>query len=139
MKKKTTGESWDIDWFVDKSARIGDAYITISVRGTFLFSAGFVHEADLQRSGNQLYVRFSYYEPKNVIIFDFTEDEKVEGAYTIVLRGKSGKSGSVTSRAFFKRCNLDSEQLSGRYSPEKKKIARVGEVWFIDLNEKLEK
>jgi len=139
VRKKTNGESWDIDWFVGKSGRIADSYITISGKGTFLLSSGFVHEADLQNSGNQLYVRFSYYKPKNAIIFDFTEDTQVEGGYTLVFRGKSAKSASVSSRAFFKKNNLDPEQLSGRYSPEKKRIARVGALWFIDLNKKLEK
>lgn len=139
MKKKATNASWDIDWFVDKRARITDSFITISGKGTVLFSSGFVHQAELQNLGEPQYVRFSYYKPENAIIFDFTGDGEAEGTYTMVLRGKSGKSGSVTCRAFFKVMNLDPEELSGRYAPEKKKIARVGNVWFIDLDKKLEK
>ena len=138
VSKKKTGESWDIDWFLDRGARISNPFITITGNGTFLFSSGFVHEAGLESLGTQPYVRFSYYEPENAIIFDFTEDKKAEGVYTLVLRGKSGKSGSVTCRALFKKKNLDPEQLAGRYAPEKKRIARAGEFWFIDLDKKLE-
>jgi hypothetical protein len=136
VKKKSNNDTWDIEWFVDKGARITDPYITIIDNGTLLFSSGFVHKAGLE---DKMYLRLSYHKPKNAIVFDFTADERVDGAYKIVIRGEKAKSGSVTCRSFFKKSNLDPKNLSYRYAPEEKKIARAGVFWFIDLNKKLEK
>lgn len=136
MGKKSSDATWDIEWFVGRGGRFGDPYITIIDRGTFLFSSGFVNKAGLE---DKTYVRLSYYKPKNAIVFDFTEDKKVDGVYKLVIRGEKAKSGSVTCRSFFKKFDLDPENLSSRYTPEQQKITRAGVFWFIDLNKKLEK
>lgn len=136
MKKNNNADTLEFDWFEDRGARITDSFITISENGTVLFSSGFIHEADIS---GKTYVRFGYNKEGELIAFDFTKDKKATGVYTVVLRGEKAKSGSVTSRAFFKKYNLVPEKIAGRYSPEIKKVPRRGQFWIIDLNEKIEK
>ena len=138
MSKKNDFDVTGFDWFEDRGARITDSFISISGDGTFILSSGFIHEIKMDRK-NKNYVKFGYNKSKDLIAFNFTTDDRDKGVYTVVLRGEKAKSGSVTSRAFFKKNNLDSKKLAGRYSPELKKIARLGECWIIDFNERLEK
>jgi hypothetical protein len=75
------------------------------------------------------------YSPlRRTITFQFTSDSKAEGALTIVHR--EGGS-SVGSRSFFNYFFLNVKDLAGRYEPKKIKVPRVGDVWAIDLNNKL--
>jgi hypothetical protein len=134
MAKKTIPNTPEIDWFTGRGARISDSYVTITGRGTFLFNTGFILDSGLV---NLSYVRFGFDKNKNAIYFDFTQDKKAQGVYKVVLRGVKSKSGSVTSRTFFKINGLDPENLAGKYVPEKVKIPRVGDLWCIDLNKKM--
>ena len=132
MKKPGQEETWeDLEIFTSKGARISDPKITILGSSTFLFNAAFAHKADITKTPNLI---LGYSALKRIITFQFTRDPKAEGALTLV---HGGGSSSVGSRSFFHYFFLNAKELAGRYQPKKIKVSKIGEVWSIDLNNKL--
>jgi hypothetical protein len=132
MKKKDRQETWDdLEIFTSKGAKIRDPKITILENSTFLFNAAFVHKADMTKTTHLI---LGYSPVRRTITFQFTSDPQAEGALTIVHR--EGGS-SVGSRSFFNYFFLNPKDLAGRYEPKKIKVPKVGDVWAIDLNNKL--
>jgi hypothetical protein len=130
--KKVEKNLWeDFEVFTSKGAKIKNPKITITQNSTFLFNAAFIHTAKIQ---DKTHLLLGYSPSNNKITFDFTADQKAEGALTIVHRVGAA---SVGSRSFFNYFFLDSKNLAGSYVPKKIKIPKVGEVWTIDLGSKL--
>ena len=75
-----------------------------------------------------------YSQNQNAITFQFTSDAQVEGVYKISFR--TGVA-SVESRSFFNRFLLEPKILAGHYAPKKLKLPKIGNLWFIDLDNKL--
>ena len=132
MKKQDVEEAWgDLETFTSKGAKIKDPKVTILESSTFLFNAAFVHKADITKYDD---VILSYSPQKRTITFQFTKDSHAEGALTVIHR--TGGC-SVGSKPFFHYFFLDVKELTGRYQPKFVKVPRIGEVWTIDLNNKL--
>lgn len=130
--KKVQQDLWeDFEVFTSKGAKIKNPKITITQNMAFLFNAAFIHTAKIQQ---KTHVVLGYSPSNNKITFDFTVDQKAEGALTIVHRVGAASLGS---RSFFNYFFLDAKSLAGSYVPKKIKIPRVGEVWTIDLDSKL--
>lgn len=133
MKTKQTDESYEgLEFFTKKGGRFANAKITITERFSFLFSSGFCHMANLE---NKDYVRLAYYPKTSEIFFDFTEDKDAEGVFKLLHRGAPA---FTTCQSFFKANYLNKDQVVGSYSPHKKRIPKIGEVWFIKLDEKVQ-
>lgn len=132
MKKNKKQDDWsDLEIFTSKRAKLKNPKITILERSTFLFNAAFVLQAGITKAS---YVIIGYSQNQNAITFQFTSDAQVEGAYTITFR--TGVA-SVESRSFFNRFLLKPETLAGHYAPKKVKLPKIGNLWFIDLDNKL--
>lgn len=132
MKKKVEKENWDdLEIFTSKGAKIKDPKVTILETSAFLFNAAFVHKAGINKSTHLI---AGYHPLKKTITFQFTRDDKADGALTL---GPGPGSSTVWSRSFFNYFFLDSKELAGHYEPKKVKIPKIGEVWVIDLNLKL--
>lgn len=132
MKKKRGQDTWDdLEIFTSKGAKIKDPKVTVLESSTFLFNAAFVHQAAITKS---THVIIGYSPIRRAITFQFTSDSQAEGVLTLVHR--TGGS-SVGSRSFFNYFFLDPTELAGRYEPKKSKLSKIGDVWVIDLNNKL--
>ena len=132
MKKEVREESWaDFEVFTSKGARIKESWVTITEDSTFLFNAGFVHQANISKS---THVILGYSAIKKTISFQFTSDSQAMGAHTLTNRPGGAYVGS---RAFFNYYFLNIHEVAGRYTPKKVKIPKVGEVWAINLDSKL--
>lgn len=127
-------ENWeDLEVFTSLGARISKQYVRITKNSIFLFNSGFVHQAQL-KSRKLTHVIFAYSPKKKAIVFDFTNDPQAKGAHKVILRLNSASSGS---RSFFNYHSLDPKQLEGKYTPKLEKIPKIGEVWVIYLNAKI--
>ena len=123
--------SWDdLEVFTAKGGKFKTPYVTIS-SATFLFNSAFFHGAKLKETSH---VVLAYSESNNVVVFQFTDDDKAKGALRIVQRGSTG---SVGSASFFSYNFLDVNELQGRYQPKKVKLPKIGETWIIYLDKKL--
>jgi len=133
MRRKESDESWDdLRFFTKKGARISNPKITITENQAILFSSGFFHKANLE---DKSYVKLAYSPSNRAIFFDFTEDPNAEGAFRLIHRGGSG---STTCRSFFNANDLEKAKTVGHYVPDKKRIPRIGEMWFIRLDERIQ-
>ena len=132
--KKADQDSWaDFEVFTSKGAKIKDPKITITDQSTFLFNAAFIHIADFKE---KTHVVLGYSPSKRIITFDFTADSKAQGALKIVHKGGAASVGSRSFFNFFFLAGPDSN-VPGTYVPKKIKIPRIGDVWHINLNNKL--
>jgi hypothetical protein len=132
LAKPDVQENWDdLEIFTSKGAKIANPRITITDASSFVFNAAFIHLADIK---NDTHLLLGYSAQNQSITFQFTKDEKAEGALKMV--GQSSGM-SVGSRSFFNFFFLKPDQIAGRYTPKKVKIPRVGEMWTIDLTKKL--
>lgn len=130
VKKTVKWEVWDDhEIFTSKGRKLKNPWITITDRSAFHFNAAFVHQAKITKS---THVIFGFSSVNNAITFQFTSDSQAEGVHTL-----GPRASSAESRAFFNHHFLDVNELAGRYVPKKVKLPRIGELWAIDLDNKL--
>lgn len=116
--------------FTQPGTKLGKRFVTITPRGGFLFSAGFVHEEKLTKFQ---YAVLAYDENSKAVLFSFTIDPQVQGAIKITHR--ASKNSSLQSGSFFTFFHLDPKQLASRYDVQKRNLPRRGEWYVIFLNE----
>lgn len=84
------------------------------------------------------YVVLFYDEVQKALGVHFTNDEVEKSKFTII-KGKIGATGgSIIARSFFKTYNIDSTKYAGRYEYVKENIEGVGQVFVVQLKEKLQ-
>lgn len=133
MKKEVKDETWaDREVFTSPGKKIKTPWVTIMANSTILFNAAFVHRANIKKN---THVILAFTGSKKTVDFQFTSDDKAEGALSLHHFRQGGTS--VESRTFFNFFILNASELAGRYLPEKVRIPRVGEVWTINLESKL--
>lgn len=116
--------------FTQQGTKLSKKFVTITPRGGFLFSAGFVHEGELTKFQ---YAILAYDENAKAILFSFMNDRQVPGA--IKLTHRASRNSSLQSGSFFRFFHLDPEQLTGRYDIEKRNLPRRGEWFVIYINQ----
>jgi hypothetical protein len=133
MPKDRMLDNWDdLEVFTSKGAKLRDNRITITANSTLIFSSGYCHTASLK---NKSHVIMAYSPQNKTIVFQFTNDERANGALKLVKRGAVAQVGS---RSFFNYYKLNSETLAGRYEPVLMKLQKFGEVWTLRLENKLQ-
>jgi hypothetical protein len=134
MKKTHDDYYSDLEFFEDKAGWRGNDRVTIRTHETIHCNAAFSKRAKLNK---ETLVRLGYSPKRKEIIFDFTEDPKAPGAYSLVQSGKT--SFTIACRSFFRAYNFNMNEIAGRYIPRKERIPKIGECWLIKLAEKVEK
>jgi hypothetical protein len=131
--KRATSDSWnDLEFFTEKGTWKRKPRITITNNDTISFNSAFSYRARLK---GKTHVRLAYSPKRRQIIFDFTEDPKAPGSFTLVHKGSN--SFSVACRSFFYAHDFDKEEIAGRYEPHRERIPKIGECWLIRLGERV--
>lgn len=134
MAKKEKVRVWDdLETFESVGGRFGGGWVSVTERGSLLFSAGFAHKAKLRGQAAPTHALLSYSGVNNAIIVEFTSDAEASGA----LKLTKGGNVTITTTSFWKYFNLDPKKFVGRYTPTKTKVPKRGSVWIIDLSEKI--
>lgn len=120
--------------FKKPGARLSNKFVTVTSRGGFLFSSGFVHSEKLDGFSHCV---LAFDRNAKAILFSFKRDKKDEGA--IKLTHRNTGNSSLQAGSFFQYFELKSEILQGRYGLEKKSISRQGEWFVLYLDNRLEK
>ena len=107
-------------------------YVTILPQGGFIFNSSFVRKANVE---DATHVVLGYSEVSGAVGFKFTEDAKAPGVYKL---SKGVSNRQVGCKPFFTYRALDPEKLRGRYVAVKRKAGKIGAVWVIYLDEKIE-
>lgn len=113
--------------------------ISITRSKSFGVSPGFYKENELDCFA---YVKLYYDREKQIIGIKFlTEEEQGEGgAFRLVKYNTNEKTGaSVLARSFFGHYGIETDKYRGKYTPEKKNIEGVGEVFLLMLKNKEQK
>ena len=120
--------------FTRPGSKLAGNFVTITPRGGFLFSSGFVHAAKLI---DYTYCVLAYDKNAKAILLLFTSDNKVTGAIKVTHRVT--KNSSLQSSSFFRYFQLSASELNGRYPVEKQHLPRRGEWFVIFLDQRLSK
>jgi hypothetical protein len=102
------------------------------------FSIGFPSKffAD-NKIGDYKFVVLFWDENSKAIGIKFTNDEAEKSKFSII-RSQAGYGGSVVARSFFKAYSIDPKKYYGRYDWKKHNIEGVGEIYAIELKERVD-
>ena len=117
----------DIEKFERLNTKITLPYITISPLKAIILSTGFMHYAKKQIS-NSTHVVLLYSRSKNVILFNFTRNNKEKGA----LKMTKKRNAHISGRAFLNYYSINISE-SKRYEAKLEDIPNMGKLWCIYL------
>lgn len=118
--------------FTKTGAKLGNYTISISASCSFGFNSGFYNKEQIK---NYKKVVLFFDGKRKAVAFQFTNDEKALGAFTVI-HGNQGSTGSVTARSFFVENGLDKMNYSGKKTPKKISDEALGNLYVIHLEEK---
>ncbi|HPJ16754.1 MAG TPA: hypothetical protein PK639_00810 [Candidatus Woesebacteria bacterium] len=112
-----------------------DERITITKSFNFGFPARFFSENNLS---SFKYVVLYFDNESKEIGFQFTSDEQEKYKYTLFGQGKTkeGYGGSIIASSFFRNYNIDPKIYHGKYTPEKRLVEGIGDLFVIKLSNK---
>jgi len=118
--------------FEGRNARMEDR-ITVTKSKSIGFPTKFYKDNNIQ---NFKYVVLFYDQEKKAIAIKFTNDIVEKNKFAII-KSTQGYGGSVVAQSFFKSLGIDAEKYANRYNWEKTNIEGIGEIYVINLIEKL--
>lgn len=122
---------YNLKRFKGMGTRSGDYFISFNKSG-FQTSADFYAKEKIK---NHKKVILYFDKSKKAVGFQFTNDDKTEGAFTLV-HGNKQSAASFTVNSFIKANNLTDPKYYGRRKPIKIKLKGIGEVFVIELVKK---
>ena len=127
-----SNDKWDdVVTFESAGMKKGDSFVSISRSYAITLSACFTRKSD-KSIKYATHIVLSYSKTNNAIIFNFTNDGDLPGAYKIT----KGVNLSIAARSFFNYFDLDATTYAGRYVPEEQDIPKTGKRWVIFLDNK---
>lgn len=120
--------------FKKHGAKLSHKFVTITSRGGFLFSAGFIHNENIDKYSHCL---IAFDRNAKAIMFAFKNNDEEEGVIKLTHR-ETGNT-SLQAGSFFQYFGLKPENLKGRYELEKKNISRQGEWYVAFLDNKIQR
>ena len=118
--------------FEDAGGKYGSYYISVGGYGGFGLNAGFYKKENIR---DFTHVLLSYDKNNDAVGFLFTNDPTVKGTCKIT-HTKNKNSGSVVVRSFFGAHSIDPKSCSGRYTPQKYRDEKMGDIYFIEIGKK---
>ncbi len=120
-------ENYNFLRFTKTGSRLGSYTISLNNSYSFGLNSGFYSKEGIE--GFKKVVLF-FDKAKDAVAFHFTNDDKAEGAFTII-HGKN--TGAISSRSFFLGNELKQERFVGKKIPRKIKDDKLGTLYVIDL------
>ena len=140
MPRETGGDNkWaDLTIFDKKGSKLGRPIVSITYNRFITFSSAFCYRANLTAPPieGKKYVVLMYSPKNNAIVFDFTNDEHAPGKYKLIKRGNIVQ---ISCSSFLKGRGWNLKEIRGRYEAVNERIPRIGQCWYISLNDKIEK
>lgn len=116
--------------FVKTGSKLGNYSISFNGKSfTFGFSSGFYYKNEIAKYKK---VVMFYDDEKKAVAFQFTNEDKAEGAFTIV-HGNNKTTGSVTAKSFILENKIDDPKYYGRKTPIEISDDSVGQLVVIQL------
>jgi len=113
--------------FTKTGSKLGNYSIGLTKSQTFGFNSGFYNREGIK---NYKKVVLFYDKKQKSVAFQFINDERAEGAYTLIhING----AGSVTPRSFIAENDLDKDEYRGQRTPEKVRDPQFGTLYVIQL------
>ena len=116
--------------FTNTGSKLGNYSISLSNSFAFGLNAGFYCKENI-RNFKKVVLFFS--KDNNSVGFQFTNDEKADGAFSVI-HGKN--SGAVSCRSFFLENEVKPELYKGKKIPEKITDKEYGMLYVINLSDK---
>ncbi len=111
--------------FTRPRSKLSTQAVTISIRGGFMFSAGFCHAFDVQKNKHCV---LGYDSEEKAICFQFVNTDDSVGA--IRMTHRTAGNSSIQSGSFFVYYKLDPKALAGRYPLIQQSVPEKGS-WFV--------
>jgi len=125
-------QEYNFKKFTKVGSKSGNYSISINSKSfSFGFNSGFYSKENINKYKK---VVLFFDEQKKAIAFNFTNDEKAEGAFTVV-HGNNQSTGSVSTKSFFVNNKLNTAGHSGKRKPKKINSNNFGLLFVIELDE----
>lgn len=120
----------DLEIFKKVRSRFSNPIIKINKDKTLRFNNAFI--TILNKNNKFKYVILSFSKHKNAIVFDFTNNNTLEGIFTVTVNKTYYIIGA---KSFFNYYSIDIDKYNGKYKP---KLENINEKYFyvIYLNDK---
>lgn len=131
-------EIFDFVQFQKVGSKFGSYIISISNHAAFGINSGFYARENISKYSHAM---IYYDESRKTIAFSFTNSPSAKGSFKIT-HGKS--SGGIVARSFFSslfpgKMEEEIKKYVGGYKPEVYSDNKFGKLFYIKLEEKLEK
>lgn len=127
-------ETFDFEQFKGVGSRLSTYSISITKNGSFGLNSGFYNGEKIKDFS---YVMLFFDKNKKTIGFLFTNSKSAKGTFKI---SHGNNSGYIAARTFFMSIfpgNLDEvAKYARRYSPKKYHDEKIGELYYIRLEDK---
>jgi hypothetical protein len=117
--------------FEGRNSRTEDR-ITITKSHTIGFPTKFYRDNSI---GQYKFVVLFWDKEKKAIAVQFSNSEEEKSKFKIL--HNEGYGGSVVARSFFRVNDIDPEKYHGRYDWKKENIEGIGEIFVVELKEKV--
>jgi len=115
--------------FTRVGSKFGSYSISLNASNSFYFHSGFYNKEHVD--GYKKVVLF-YDKKENAVAFQFTNDIKADGAFTISHRPQ-GATGSVAAHSFINANAIDVKKFAGKKNPKKIRDEEFGSLYVVKL------